>query len=631
MRNLSNFTIAILLVLLLAACTAQGDKKHQAQQGDSLYTERAAMEIYDTDPDRALVLIDSAALVGNISEDLANMLKARVYGHSTEVRHLDTTLTILEALMETNYVKDSNSREMVLDLLVSVTRKKCDFEQCLRWASEKADLCRRMGEETEALRTEAEIGVLLVELGEEEKGIEKLNSVISSLEGQRQVDEMDACVIAVMRKIQVLQRLDRQAEVIPMARRMLAIVDDFRQHTDEYEDNSYRMTTDPEQVEKYCNFYTAQAQGYAAMAYASLADNMNVKGLLRSDNAMATLRINHAMDSARYYLSLFERSDYGRTIGGRRAMAPTWCLMGEYDKMLSIYNELSARMGDDTVNVEYLEILRGRAIAAEARGNLAAAINYGKRHKALNDELNRQTHRSQIHEYAVRYHLYEERLKTEREHAVRRQVSIVAMSLGLIVLLVIAVIIIMGHQMLAIRKKNSVLSKEIAERIDYEEKYRALVDKLKADRADAESDKEGQSASSSAYKPLDAAALATLGDGDLFEYLRHIIMDEKLYLDPHFDRQQLVDRVHISKDRIGAAFAKGSPYRSMKNFLNEVRLQHSTKLLAEHQEMSINEVTTASGFANYAVFARNFKLRFAMTPSEFREHESFDLPVKEDE
>ena len=44
---------------------------------------------------------------------------------------------------------------------------------------------------------------LLVELGEEKEGVERLNGVIASLEGQRQTDETDACIIAIRRKILV--------------------------------------------------------------------------------------------------------------------------------------------------------------------------------------------------------------------------------------------------------------------------------------------------------------------------------------------------------------------------------------------------------------------------------------------
>jgi hypothetical protein len=146
------------------------------------------MEVFEQDPNRALVIIDSALLMGNVDDDLATMLKAKVYIQSNNEQHLDTAQQMLEGLMERDYVKDPGHREVVLDLLVSAYQLQDNYEQCLRWATEKADLCRQQDNETEALRTEAEIGVILVELGKEEEGIDKLNSVIASLEGQRHVN-----------------------------------------------------------------------------------------------------------------------------------------------------------------------------------------------------------------------------------------------------------------------------------------------------------------------------------------------------------------------------------------------------------------------------------------------------------
>ena len=112
---------------------------------------------------------------------------------------------------------------------------------------------------------------------------------------------------------------------------------------------------------------------------------------------------------------------------------------------------------------------------------------------------------------------------------------------------------------------------------------------------------------------------SALTDSELFEYIRSYITNEELHLDPMFGRDQLVERLQLSKERIGAAFAKGSEYGNISNFLNDTRLFHSTKLLTEHPEMPIAEVALASGFSNRVVFSRNFKDRFTMTPTEFRE------------
>lgn len=572
--------LAIVAFLLVSCTGSQTTPKHEAQPSDTLYSAETAMDIYDQDPSRALVIIDSALLVGNVDDDLATMLKAKIYSHSNKEQHLDTARQMLEGLMESNFVKDPDKREVVLDLLVSTTRQQDNYEQCLRWATEKADFCRQQGKVTEALRTEAEIGVILVELGEEENGIAKLNGVIASLEGQRHADEMDACVIAIRRKILVLKKLNRVEEVIPLSQHLIEIISDYREHYDQYTDNSYRMPTNKEEVEGYCDYYTAQANGYLAYAYAVLGDTKQ----------------------ARQYLEMFEQSEYGQELYGRENIAPTWCLLGDYDKMLATYDEVTAQMGNDTINLDYAKMLRSRAIAAKAMNNPSVSADYWQRYAELKDLLHKQLQESKAHEYAARYQLQEERLNTEREQAAKKRMGLIAILLGVMLVIVAIFVFLLVRQLRSIREKNAVLTKEITEKIENEEKYLSSI-KEQADR---------QPDTTSVNSLPDSA------DSELFEQLRRIILEEKLFLDPQFGRQQLMDRLHLSKESIGAAFSKGSQYASLASFVNEMRLIHGAKLLTEHPEMSIADVATASGFGSNVTFSHNFKARYALTPTEFR-------------
>lgn len=582
------FFLAIVTFLMMACTGHHATSQHEPQPSDTLYTAEAAMEIYDQDPHRALVIIDSALLVGNIDDDLATMLKAKVYSQSNEEQRLDTALQMLEGLLESELYQSIEYHEVVLDLLVSITRQQDNYEQCLRWATEKADYCRQQGKETEALRTEAEIGVILVELGNEEKGIAKLNGVIASLEGQRHADEMDACVIAIRRKILVLKKLNRVEEVIPLTQHLIEIIGDYRENYDEYTDNSYRMPTEKEEVEGYCDYYTAQANGYLAYAYAVLNDTKQ----------------------ARHYLELFENSDYGHELYGRETIAPTWCLLGDFDKMLATYDEVTEQMGNDTINLDYAKMLRGRAIAAKAMDNPSASANYWQRYSDLKDLLHKQLMESKAHEYAARYRLQEERHNTEREEAAKKRIGLIANLLGIMLLVVAIFVFLLVRQLRFIREKNAVLTKEITDRIANEEKYRVSIEKQIDKQVDT----------------VTKADLSTLSDSELYEYLRRFILKENLHLNPLFDRQMLMDRLHLSKERIGAAFSKGSQYASLAAFINEMRLIHGAKLLIEHPEMSITDVATASGFASNITFAHNFKERYALSPSSFREEKRAQLP-----
>lgn len=116
-----------------------------------------------------------------------------------------------------------------------------------------------------------------------------------------------------------------------------------------------------------------------------------------------------------------------------------------------------------------------------------------------------------------------------------------------------------------------------------------------------------------------------MSDAELFEFLRVVIVGEQLYLNPVFDCQQLMERFHLTKERVGAAFSQGSQYVSLAAYINECRLSHGAALLSISPELSISEIATDSGFANASVFTRDFKQRYTITPSEFRQKGKQDL------
>lgn len=588
MRIALRHSFFLLLAVALAACTGGGNHvdSRDLQPDDTVYTEKAVLKIYGHDPQRALTIIDSGLMVGSIEPDRATLLRARVYCYSPNEWPLDTVNQMLEGLLEGDFAQENpGNRQSVLDLLVYVSRRRSDNVAYLRWATEKADLCRQQGDEIEALRTEAEIGAVLTSMGEVEKGLSKLDGVIGALDKQRHFNEMDACIIALKRKIYVLFEVERSDEVIPLAKRMVEKLNDFCTNPDIYDDGSFRLPPSEEERLDYCNFYTSQAHSYLTIAYSDLG----------------------ALDSSRYYLALFMKSDYSNTLVGKMMLASAYLRLGQYGKVKPLYDEIEACMGADTLNSDYAILLRGHAVMAEAAGNYYAANSYGKRYNNLKELLNKQLLESRAYEYAARYHEQEQQLALEKKQAAKKRLGMVVVFLGILTMIAIVSIVIILRQLRDIRKKNTVLSKEISERIDYEEKY--IVSKQNT---------ENPNIRTSDNPEIRTSEIASLSDSELFDYIRKVVSEENLHLDPMFGRDQLVERLRLSKERIGAAFAQGSEYGNISNFLNDARLFHSTKLLTEHPEMPIAEVAAASGFSNRVVFSRNFKERFAMTPSEFR-------------
>ena len=158
------------------------------------------------------------------------------------------------------------------------------------------------------------------------------------------------------------------------------------------------------------------------------------------------------------------------------------------------------------------------------------------------------------------------------------------------------------------------MAREIADAITYKEKYLES-EKLRVESEELQVRSEELGVSSEEV----SSPSEENSDAVLFQQIQDLVIGEKLFLDPSLDRQTLVDRLGLSKERIGAAFAKGSPYKSLIEFLNDCRLPYAAKLLTTRPDLTIADVARESGYPSADTFGRNFKLKYTLTPSQYRE------------
>ena len=228
--------ICMLALLAFVGCTGGGTKnKHVPRPSDTLYTEKAAMDTYATLPERALQIIDSAEMVGNLTAVRADLLRAVVYSRTSKDMKYDSAILISERLMRHDSVMaNPDLQEEVLEVLLNACRLRKDNEQALHWATQLVDLYRKRGEETEALRNDAEIGTFLIRIGEQTEGLARIDSVIQQLNGKRHFNELDASIIALKRKAEICNEIGLYDEVISAAQHILDHLNDYEQHPSDF-------------------------------------------------------------------------------------------------------------------------------------------------------------------------------------------------------------------------------------------------------------------------------------------------------------------------------------------------------------------------------------------------------------
>lgn len=575
------------VALLLTGCTGGGTSgKRVPQAGDTLYTEERAMAIYDSLPERALLILDSAEVVGNMTDYRAGLFRAKVLSQSTAMQQQDSAVIICEALLRHDEAqRNIVFRGDVLELLVNASRMRHDYEEMVHWTTELAQLLRGQGLATEALRTDADLGLAMTHIGQVDEGLAKIDNAIQRLGMTTKFNELDAWLIAVKRKINVLQEQDvRSEEVITLANQIQQRLDDFAARPDDYHDGTYREPP-KEDIPAYHDFYYAQACAYKAAAYTA------------QGNRAAAQR---EMDAFRQY-------PYSHSLDGRMMIAQTQGRLGDYATMLATYDDFERYMVSegDTLNGARVEILRGRAEAANAAGNTAQAYDYMNRYDELKSQLSDNLQRSKAHLYAARYRTLELETALHQERVVHMKNLLVNVIIGMVLFIVVAAAVYLYRQRRLLSEKNYIL----VQKIEDAQEYKRLYQSLKAQK---------NSGMTSSDDATDATRLEAMTDAELFDYISEVIRHEQLFLHPVCDRQTLVERFHLSEKRIGAAFSKGSPYGNVSNFVRNTRLEYACQLLRKSPTMPIADVAAASGFPSYPRFAMDFKATYSISPTEYR-------------
>ena len=558
----SVYLIIICIVWSLTGCGGGNSVRQIPHLGDTPYQSDTILVTYATNPERALRLLDSALLLGNISDYRGQFIRAKIYCKSLMEQRQDSAILICKSLLTHDSVRNNPTElENIYDMLITTSRIKPDYEAYLHWATLKATLCQQQGEETEHWRTEADIGFLMTHLGQVDEGLAKLDDAISRLNVPGSIDRMDAFIIAVKRKINALNDLQRYADVIPLAQRILDRLDHYEQHAKDYAEDSYRLSWSdhPNDRDRYLDFSRAQAWGFLAQAHA----------------------YNSTPQKAKEYLALFDNSGYGKTFMGRRMIAPTQIALGMYDEALTTYDEVERRMAGDTLNEDYAIILHSRAIAARAKGRTAEALDLQTRYANLVKIVSDNLHASEAHDYAARYHAQEQQLEIQEKQAEAERSHIVSLAVAVIAVLAIVFAIYFFRQKRIVSEKN-----------------RALVRMING----------------TPPEPVKN------DNSDLFNDIDTAIRNEQLYKNVNLQRQDICDRFSISRHTLNDLLAEHTNGLSFPQYVNNIRLEAALRLLRDEPTKTVSAIATEVGFTP-ANLREQFKRKYGMTPADYRQNQ----------
>jgi AraC-like DNA-binding protein len=279
---------------------------------------------------------------------------------------------------------------------------------------------------------------------------------------------------------------------------------------------------------------------------------------------------------------------------------------GLHREAAAIYADLiqRIRLQGDTLGEMMKTAKWGLADVCHQMGRSEQAATLYEQVLEIRDTLMSRKARNTAQELAAIYHAKEQEqtiMQQEAENTRQRYLlfSVIAVLLAVAALAAIVIVKnrIISRKNRIISHKNRLLVQQIAETLNYKKMY------WEEKRA---------------WKPAVDSDEDNMTNEQFFQNINEVVIREKLFLDPKFGRQTIMDRFQLSKERVGAIFSKGSEHAKLSSYIQQLRLDYAANLLIEQPDKSIIELANECGFSSNTYFSDCFRQHFGISPTDFR-------------
>lgn len=245
-----------------------------------------------------------------------------------------------------------------------------------------------------------------------------------------------------------------------------------------------------------------------------------------------------------------------------------------------------------TGSVQTTFIYRLLADGFMGKGNFQKAAESYEKLSAIKREIIHEGEKGSIEELTSVYELKDIELELKYQIATERLIFFIA-----ITLIVVSSLIILYYRALKYNRKMKRKNKKMAALLDEslqkkkERRTEEGIATVNTDEPDA--------------------------DRELFDNVWNELIEHKLYLDPNLNRETLLQKFRIPKNRFSPLFTKYAGM-SYSQSINTLRLEHAIELLQEYPNYTIEWIAEQCGMTTATLY-RLFSQRYGMTPAEYRE------------
>lgn len=590
MRILSFLRLRVIcipaLLSLLPACRhACGHENIRGpERADSVYTKEYIEAISISEPERAMVLVDSAEIKNYLSHFDAVNLKSIICQNGLHQNKL--ALYYCKELygLARSGGRDPEEFVSLLERMSTLSVRNGYYSRSVHYATEGLEVARRYGLRQKEALLLLNMALAMFHLDARQEGQKYLSQsiaifeeIVSDSSDWRLVDDY---LVALSDQIVAYQDggfPEKGIAMIPEINKALNLL----------------RSCDPV-MEGLVDMREAGCYALFAGLYLTAGENR----------------------LAEEYYRRLSRTDFSRRPGGAILQVPYLIGSKRFKEAMAHLRRAKKDMqaGSDTLSYDYVNNILARELEIyRGMGEYRAASGIALTMLEMLDSLRVRQVEADAVELSVAYHTAEKENELLRQAAKLRRRNMTLLVMGVTLLLGTLLLVILICKNTLIRRKNKATKALVNELL----KYREEVLRIKGLPLEEPSEQEFPSVEGDEEEEEEQENASDEYDRKLFARIEQVIISKSLYLQPKLSREDIMKEVHVPKNRFSRLFKQ---YAGMgfPAYINNMRLDYAAQLLKAHPEYTVEAVAADCGIPVLQTFYRLFFEKFGLTPAEFR-------------
>lgn len=557
------FIMMLAVATVMAGCVSRQSTRMVALGADSTYTYKQLISHFTQDPRLTLKQVDTAEMKGIIGRDSCNMLRGYLYYYLDEY---EPSREFLRKVLDEPEVAHTTSLYLeTLDYYCALCMKAEDYAECLKSAIEGAELARQVG----SARFEAAFYNKAGHAMEEERpgsGVEYMARAVDIARRQPDKYLLPKASYYMSNLSDVLIEQGKFEEAVILNRQRLELVDEMEKAELRLADGYF----DSQRGACYC---------WLAVCLQELG------------------QANEAREAA----ERFEKTPYASTPSGMHGILHYYVMTGNRARVMQLCRKWKDYFDErgETVSEIYRTVLLQEAEFYRRNGEYRKADSVGMLAAEMKDSLIAYDLNEQAVMYETKFKMQEMQMQMKEKEVQARFRLFLAIGLTAI----LSIIAVALWRLLVDRRQINEKNRELFETV---ERMMREKDDQRRVRKDSESTQQGTEGTESETPPV-----------LLFRRICTLMEEQQPYTDANLKREDLARMLGTNYNYVAAAIRQSADGATVSEFLDEYRLRHASRLIAQTDE-NIGIISEMSGFQSRSHFNTLFRDRFKLTPSEYR-------------